>query len=294
MGMLEREMKNLAQQAGGSHKTVHDRIAMAGRFCEQLMELNIQIRYVHHLKAKHIEAYIQMRLAQGIQKQTLHNETAAIRKILTQAGRNKLAQSERISNKSLGLAGVSRNGTRKAITPEYYQQVAETARLKDAGLAATLELARLMGLRSQEAVRCSGSLKTWREALAHGDTRLTVVLGTKGGRPRDTLIQDTGAVKKALDNAIAVAERRNGRLIDAASLKQAVKYWRNQTLRMGLTGAYSPHSLRYVWAQDDIRRYLAQGFSEKEALAMVAMDLGHGDGRGRWVKQVYAQGWPEE
>ncbi|EHW4936450.1 integrase domain-containing protein [Escherichia coli] len=294
MGMLEREMKNLAQQAGGSHKTVHDRIAMAGRFCEQLMELNIQIRYVHHLKAKHIEAYIQMRLAQGIQKQTLHNETAAIRKILTQAGRNKLAQSERISNKSLGLAGVSRNGTRKAITPEYYQQVAETARLKDAGLAATLELARLMGLRSQEAVRCSGSLKTWREALAHGDTRLTVVLGTKGGRPRDTLIQDTGAVKKALDNAIAVAERRNGRLIDAASLKQAVKYWRNQTLRMGLTGAYSPHSLRYAWAQDDIRRYLAQGFSEKEALAMVAMDLGHGDGRGRWVKQVYAQGWPEE
>ncbi len=34
MGMLEREMKNLARQAGGSHKTVHDRIAMAGRFCE--------------------------------------------------------------------------------------------------------------------------------------------------------------------------------------------------------------------------------------------------------------------
>ncbi|EKQ3445989.1 integrase domain-containing protein [Escherichia coli] len=294
MGMLEREMKNLARQAGGSHKTVHDRITTAGRFCERLMELNIQIRYVHHLKAKHIEAYIQMRLAQGIQKQTLHNETAAIRKILTQAGREKLAQSERISNKSLGLAGVSRNGTRRAITPEHYQQVAETARRKDAGLAAALELARLMGLRSQEAVRCSGSLKTWREALAHGNTRLSVVLGTKGGRPHDTLIQDTGAVKQALDNAIAVAERRNGRLIDAASLKQAMKYWRNQTLRMGLTGKYSPHSLRYAWAQDDIRRYLAQGFSEKEALAMVAMDLGHGDGRGRWVKQVYAHEWQEE
>ncbi|EEC8073846.1 DNA-binding protein [Escherichia coli] len=294
MGMLEREMKNLARQAGGSHKTVHDRIAMAGRFCERLMELNVQIRYVHHLKAKHIEAYIQMRLAQGIQKNTLHNETAAIRKILTQAGREKLAQSERISNKSLGLAGVSRNGTRKAITPEYYQQMADTARLKDAGLAAALELARLMGLRSQEAVRCSCSLQTWRQSLERGDTRLTIVFGTKGGRPRDTLIQDTGAVKKSLDNAIAVAGLRNGRLIDAASLKQAMKYWRNQTLRMGLTGKYSPHSLRYAWAQDDIRRYLAQGFSEKEALAMVAMDLGHGDGRGRWVKQVYAHGWTEE
>ncbi|EEC0296931.1 DNA-binding protein [Salmonella enterica subsp. enterica] len=294
MGMLEREMKNLARQAGGSHKTVHDRIAMAERFCERLAELNIQIRYVRHLKSRHIEDYVQLRLAQGIQKQTLHNETAAIRKILTQAGRDKLAQSERISNKSLGLAGVSRNGTHRAITPEHYQQVAETARLKDAGLAATLELARLMGLRSHEAVRCSGSLKTWREALAHGDTRMTVVLGTKGGRPRDTLIQDTGAVKKALDTAIAVAERRNGRLIDKPDLKRALKYWRNHTSRMGLTGEYSPHSLRYAWAQDDIRRYLAQGFSEKEALAMVAIDLGHGDGRGRWVKQVYAQGRTEE
>ncbi|MDZ3934783.1 integrase domain-containing protein [Escherichia marmotae] len=280
--MRERAGESRARQAGGSHKTVHDRIATAGRFCERLMELNIQIRYVHHLKAKHIEAYIQMRLAQGIQKNTLHNETAAIRKILTQAGRDKLAQSERISNKSLGLAGVSRNGTRKAITPEYYQQMAETARLKDAGLAAALELARLMGLRSQEAVRCSRSLQTWRQSLERGATRLTIVFGTKGGRPRDTLIQDTGAVKLALDNAIAVA-----------GLRQAMKYWRNQTLRMGLTGKYSPHSLRYAWAQDDIRRYLAQGFSEKEALAMVAMDLGHGDGRGRWVKQVYAHEWQE-
>ncbi|EEC0297089.1 DNA-binding protein [Salmonella enterica subsp. enterica] len=294
MGMLEREMKNLARQAGGSHKTVHDRIAMAGRFCERLMELNVQIRYVHHLKAKHIEAYIQMRLAQGIQKQTLHNETAAIRKILTQAGRDKLAQSERISNKTLRLAGVSRNGTRRAITPEHYQQVLKATRLKDAGLAAALELARLMGLRSQETVRCCQSLHTWREVLARGDTRLTIVFGTKGGRPRDTIIQDTGAVKDALDKAIAVAERRNGRLIDRPDLKRALKYWRNHTSRLGLTGEYSPHSLRYAWAQDDIRRYLAQGFSEKEALAMVAMDLGHGDGRGRWVKQVYAQGRTEE
>ena len=121
-----------------------------------------------------------------------------------------------------------------------------------------------------------------------------MVLGTKGGRPRDTLIQDAGAVKQALDNAIAVTERRNGRLIDAASLKQAMKYWRNQTLRMGLTGKYSPHSLRCAWAQDDIRRYLAQGFSEKESLALTATDLGHGDGRGRWVKQVYAHEWQEE
>lgn len=72
----------------------------------------------------------------------------------------------------------------------------ENARLKDPGLAAALELARLMGLRSQEAVRCPQSFKTWRQALARGEPRLTVVFGTKGGRPRETVILDTIAVKK--------------------------------------------------------------------------------------------------
>ncbi|EFA4015927.1 DNA-binding protein, partial [Escherichia coli] len=54
------------------------------------------------------------------------------------------------------------------------------------------------------------------------------------------------------------------------------------------------HSLRYAWAQDAIRHYLAQGFSEKESLALTATDLGHGDGRGRWVKQVYGYRWKRE
>ncbi|EAO1327134.1 integrase domain-containing protein, partial [Salmonella enterica] len=108
-------------------------------------------------------------------------------------------------------------------------------------------------------------------------------------RPRETVILDSDTVKKALDNALAVAESRNNRLIDKPDLKSAMDYWHNQVARIGLTGANSPHSLRYAWAQDAIRHYLAQGFSRKEALAMVAMDLGHGDGRGRWVKQVYGR-----
>lgn len=290
MGILAQEMMKLAKQAGGSHKTVHDRIALAQRFCERLvMAQNVQIRRVEHLKARHIEGYIRERLAQGITKRSLQNEIAAVRCILRQAGRAKLADGDRINNRALGLAGASRNGTRRAITPEHYRHVLETARMKDAGLAAGLELARLMGLRSQEAVQSVQSLKTWKQALERGETRLTVVFGTKGGRPRDTIIQDAGAVKKALDNALSVAEQRHGRLIDKPDLKTAMKYWHNQASRLGLTGVFSPHSLRYAWAQDAIRYYLAQGFSEKEALAMTAMDLGHGDGRGRWVAQVYGR-----
>lgn len=212
---------------------------------------------------------------------------AMIRVVLRQAGRVKLADSDRISNRAVGISGASRNGTRRAITDGKYQAVQESARLKDPGLAAALELARLMGLRSQEAVQSAQSLKTWRQALERGESRLTVVFGTKGGRPRETIILDAGAVRKALDNAIDIAEQRNGRLIDRATLKEAMQFWRKQSERLGLTGQNSPHSLRYAWAQDAIRYYLAQGFSEQEALAMTAMDLGHGDGR--YVAQVYGR-----
>lgn len=290
MGILEQEMKRLAQQAGGSHKTVHDRIKQAQRFCERLvLAQNVQIRRVEQLKSRHIEGYVRERLAQGITKRSLQNEMAAVRCILKQAGRDRLAQSERLNNRSLGLSGASRNGTKRAITPEHYRHVLETARAKDPGMAAALELSRLMGLRSQEAVQSAQSLKTWKQALERGESRLTVVFGTKGGRPRETIILDAGVVKKALDNALAVAEDRHGRLIDKPDLKSAMKYWHSQASGLGLTGAYSPHSLRYAWAQDAIRHYLAQGFCEKEALAMVAMDLGHGDGRGRYVAQVYGR-----
>lgn len=261
-------------------------IKLAQRFCERLvLAQNVQIRRVEQLKTRHVEEYIRERLAQGITKRSLQNEMAAVRCILKQAGRDRLAQSERLNNRSLGLSGASRNGTKLAITPEHYRDVLETARVKDPGMAAALELSRLMELRSQEAVQSVQSLKTWRQALDHGDTRLTVVFGTKGGRPRETIILDAGAVRKAL----AVAEDRLGRLIDKPDLKSAMKYWHSQAARLGLTGAYSPHSLRYAWAQDAIRHYLAQGFCEKEALAMTAMDLGHGDGRGRYVAQVYGR-----
>ena len=218
MSQLTREMQKLARRAAGSYKTVHDRLKMAERIGRHLLSLNIQVRSVQHLKAKHIESYIVYRLTQGISLRTLHNEMAAVRVILREAGRETLAGSERISNKALGLGGASRSGTRAAITPEHYQVVLTTLRQKDAGVAVTLQLARLMGLRSQEAVQCSQSLSYWASAsasaLARGDERLPVVYGTKGGRPRQTTVLNREAVTQVVREALAIAATRNGRLID--------------------------------------------------------------------------------
>lgn len=182
MGKLGGEMKALAKHCGGSHKTVNDCIHIVQRFDHHLLALNVHIQRVAQIKVRHIESYIHERLAQGIGKRTLQNEMASLRAVLQQAGRKQVAEHEWLTNKSLGLAGASRSGTRQAITPEHYHHVLETARMKDPGLAAALELARLMGLRSQEAVqsvqwiwgmgtgvggmwrRCMGKFDSWLRA----------------------------------------------------------------------------------------------------------------------------------
>jgi integrase len=287
MSQTGREMKQLAKQVGGSHKTVHDRIRIADQFSRHLLALNIQVRSVRYLKVRHIESYIAARRSQGIAPRTLQNEMAALRSVLHQAGREKLMSSERLTNRALGLGGCSRAGTKLAISSEKYQQIIHEAERLDEGLAAALQLSRLLGLRSQEAVQCSASLKTWQKQLSQGAERLSIVFGTKGGRPRETRILNHQEVSNAVNHALSIARQRNGKLIDKSSLKTAMNFWRAATTRIGLTGSNSPHSLRYAWAQDAIRFYLAQGFSRKEANALTSMDLGHGDGRGRYVERVY-------
>ncbi|AWK44000.1 DNA-binding protein [Photorhabdus laumondii subsp. laumondii] len=285
MSKLSREMKMLAKQVGGSFKTVHDRTRIIDRFCRHLIALNIQVRDVQHLKAKHIESYIADRQATGISARTLHNDMSVFRL----AGREKLVTSIRLANKTLGLSGASRAGTKFAIPDERFQAVLRSAQQHDRGLTCALQLARLLGLRSQEAVQCASSLKTWEKQLERNQSTLTIVFGTKGGRPRETRIIDRHAVQQAVKEALLVTKTHNGKLIDKPDLKTAMNFWRSHTTRLGLTGHYSPHSLRYAWAQDAIRYYLSQGFSRSEARALTSMDLGHGDGRGRYVERVYTR-----
>ncbi|QBY32113.1 hypothetical protein E2R62_21550 [Citrobacter rodentium] len=85
-----------------------------------------------------------------------------------------MAQSERLNSRSLGLSGASRNGTKQAITPEHYRNVLETARVIDPGMAVALELSRLMGLRSQEAVQ--GDVGSQQGSRRHPDRKPDYIL----------------------------------------------------------------------------------------------------------------------
>lgn len=256
-----------------------------------MLKLNIQIRDVNHIKTHHIENYVRSRLAEDISKRTLQNEMAALRAILTTAGRTKLAdpKHEKLSNYALKLSSASRAGTKTAITDERFNEALALARSKDEGvaLAMEMEMARYLGLRTEEAVQSAKSLKTWQQALARGDERLRVVFGTKGGRPRDTTVVRRDELLRSLDAAVAYSAEHGGKLVDKAGLRSAIDRYRNVTKDAGLTGKEAPHSLRYAYSREATEWHLKKGLSMKEAEAMVSMDLGHGDGRGAYVSKVY-------
>ncbi|MQL50603.1 DNA-binding protein [Photorhabdus khanii] len=289
MSKLSKQLVTLARQAGGSFKTVSDRMKIAKRLAESMAILNIQIRDIKNMKTSHIEKYIDSRKSENISKRTLQNEMAAVRAIFAMAGRSQLANPhhERLSNRALGLSGASREGTKMAISDECYHTTLVLVRGKDEGVAAAMQLSRYLGLRTEEAVQAAKSLRTWKKALLRGDERVRVVFGTKGGRPRDTTVVDRDKVIQAVRTAIKYTNKNKGRLIDKPNLHSAIDRYRNIAREAGLAGKSSPHSLRYAYAVEAINYHLSEGLSRKEAEAMVSMDLGHGDGRGHYVARVY-------
>lgn len=217
---------------------------------------------------------------------------SALRSIMAAAGRHKLADPghDKLSNKALGISDANRDGTKTAITDEKLVKVINYCLKKDEGVALGVQLSRYLGLRTEETVQSAKSLRTWKQSLFNGSERVKVIFGTKGGRPRETTVFNRERVLSVLDAAIKYCEENNGRLIDKPSLHTAIDRYRNIVREAGMNGKDAPHSLRYAYSRDAISYHIKNGMSREEAEASVSMDLGHGDGRGRHIRQVYLKG----
>ena len=250
-------------------------------------DLNIQVKSFEFLKVKHVERLIQHLQARGQSPRTSQNTMAHIRCALREVGREKFASDPRISNKKLGISGASRDGKHRAISLE---EIENRILKLDTGAAATTRLQMAVGLRAREAIQCAPSLKSWLiELEKHGC--LTVVHGAKGGRTRIVRFiteESKQSALQAIKNAHQEAIKNNGVLIPSKSLQGAARAHLRQMKAAGFQGEESSHALRCTWAQAQYTRYMEMlGGDEKEALSRLSMDLGHGDGRGRYVKQVY-------
>ena len=88
-----------------------------------------------------------------------------------------------------------------------------------------------------------------------------------------------GCCAQAVKDALPFVHREH--LIEASTLKAARKAYE----RACSTAGFASHGLRRDFA---VRQYLYyRGNTTKEALRLLCQDLGHGDGRGRWVKGNY-------
>lgn len=283
---------SLARDCCGSYATTADRMRIARYFLNYLQVNGIKLRQTGSIKTRHISGYLLSRKEQGISHRTIQNERAVMRAILEKDGRLKIADPSNplLSNEALGLRDTCRDGKKIPLSQDEFNKAFSKVEKNNPGVAAVMQISYVLGLRTKEAVQSCKSVNSWLRELDSGHDSLLVVFGTKGGRPRDTTIINRDAVKHALIYAKNIMDKQNGKLIDCPNIKQAINVYRYHVRKAGLSGVKAPHSMRYHFSQEARQFYRKSGYGDKEIYARVSMDLGHGDGRGRYVKQVYFKG----
>jgi site-specific recombinase XerD len=245
------------------------------------------------LTPKQLKGFVAFRIEEGISARSIQNEMSHVRRALQGvgrieptvkgAGRAPQAQGP-FSNKELGVPSGTRIGSGKVVDPEVFQRALEQV---PADTKALIELSRSLGLREREAIQSPNSLRDWERALSQGQL-IIVRDGTKGGRARSVVVAPEGLERAlgAVKSALTVLGQQN-HLVVSKSLKAAIEQHSDRLAKVGLKGENSCHSLRRAFAMDQYKHYLAAGCSQKVALSRTSNDLGHGDGRGRWVFNNY-------
>lgn len=287
--MNNREISLITRNAGGSTLTRVGREANLNAIAKQLRsDLNVQVKSFAQLKVSHVERLVIHWQGQGLSTRSMQNKMAHIRAALTEVGRDKFAADARLSNKGLGISGASRSGTHQSPgRTEIEKRISSMAM----GPAATSRLQLELGLRAREAIQSVQSLSTWQRELSKTGL-ITVVHGTKGGKARVVDLRDPdakGKAREAIRTAQEVARDAKGKLITSETLQGAARAYQRAMAEAGFIGAEASHSLRCQWAQEQYERHMETTNDRAEALSKLSLDLGHGDGRGRYCAQVYLQ-----
>lgn len=285
---LQDDLQGLGRKAGGSHLTKEARERHLREFARWCKENNYQIQRADQIKEKHIRGYMDS-LREKNSERTRQNKLSALRVVIAETGKTKFADG--IKTRSMGVQQASRTGTKRAMTEDEYRDALGRVEAYDKGVAAAVALCRALGLRRTEAVCADArTLKRWLERIDKGRD-IDVFRGTKGGRHRQTMYPDQDRAREAVAVALRVAHENGGHLIKmpGGGLKESVKRMENVAARSGLKGKTSLHSLRYAFACERLDQLVNEGYSRREAATLVSEDLGHGDGRGAYIEQVYSR-----
>jgi len=240
---------------------------------------------------KQLRNYVAARIAAGITARTIQNEVSHLRRAVRGAGRGDWADA--VTNAQLGVPAGTRIGVGRVVDTDVLAHALAHAR---ADTRAWIQLERCLGLRREEMIESYKSLKQWEAALTRGQSFITIRHGTKGGRVRDTVIPTPYRARAlaAIRAALEVTKATPPYLVNATTTRAAQKQVHERFAALGLTGKDSGHALRRAFCRDNYEHYLSEGHSEQDALAMCSRDLGHGEGRGRWVWNNYLRATYEQ
>lgn len=298
---LQRALHAMVEHTHGGRLTRQAREVTVSTFCAALAQLGIRPNRPGEINHRRIRDFVTWMREQGISRRTMQNRMAHLRTLVPHAFvfQDAGGKQRKLTNALLGIDGASREGTKRALPEQGFEE--RLARVEHAGLRACLLLERHLGLRGMEALRSGGWLHVWQQQLAVGASFLRVSAGSKGGRGRDVHLHDPAAALAAIREALAVVDR-HGHLVNAPPRRRPLKAGqKDKTLQRaralysrlvrqaGFTGETAPHSLRYAWACDRLDAYVREGYTVKQARLMTSLDLGHGDGRGRYVQRTYGR-----
>jgi Integrase/Phage integrase, N-terminal len=274
----------LAKKRGGrgTRERMHSTFKQVERIAKLLRWGAISPASITHRQLKN---YVAQRLTERISAHSIQTEISAIRRAIDGAGRH-LDVLHLFTSESLGVPAVSRKGNGIAMSDATYEAALASA---GPGTIALMYLQRDLGLRINECIECKDSLPHWETALRHGATHVHLMHGSKGGRPRDISIlpQNAEAAYRAVVAALAVTNGGKNYPVDAKNGKHAARVYSQNLAAVGIKGEESSHSMRRRFACNQYGWYGELGYSRESALARLSMDLGHGDGRGRWVYNNY-------
>lgn len=290
LSRLSNDFRIASHRLGKSHLTQEARLRTANIFVRHLEAHGVQIEHIDQVGGRHLVQFAKHQLLH-FKPRTVANRMSHLREFLRVVGKRSLADDPTFSNAALGIPQGSRKGTKTPMTAAQLDQLDQQAqKRKRPGHAAGIQLQFHVGLRAEEAVQASTAvLAGWLRELTAGDS-VTVSEGTKGGRVRQVHLPDAQAAIAVIRTALAITESHGGFLIQQIqpgrlTLKQAMDCYCGYFQRRGV----QTHSARYAFACHRIEAYEQSGMSRSAALSRTARDLGHGPGRGRWVKSVYAR-----
>lgn len=291
---LQADLQRINYLLGRAHLTQEDRSRTFRTFARVMREMGFGIHSAAQIGGKHVQAFVRHRQESGIGRRTMAKQMGHLRAVLRHIGKQGLADNPAYSNQALGIAQGSRKGTKEALSDAQiraFQEYMERLGRPDAG--AILEMQRALGLRAIEAIRSGQAdtlLRLHRELTERGCAR--VFDGTKGARPRLVHPADVGRALAAVQRSLEILQASGRRYLlarakgaETTGLKQAAKVYSDLCSRAKIQS----HAARYAFAEERMQAYRNEGMSQREARIATSLDLGHGDGRGRYVASVYVR-----